>query len=75
LINVLDPEMVILGGGIAGGAGDALLKPLQHYLDQYEWRPGGHRVRLMLASAGEWAGAIGSVRELESPGRKDCLDC
>jgi glucokinase len=65
LINVLDPEMVILGGGIAGGAGDALLKPLQHYLDQYEWRPGGHRVRLMLASAGEWAGAIGSVRELE----------
>ena len=65
LINVLDPEMVILGGGIAGGAGDALLKPLQHYLDQYEWRPGGHRVRLMLASAGEWAGAIGSVRALE----------
>jgi glucokinase len=65
LINVLDPEMVILGGGIAGGAGDALLTLLQNYLDQYEWRPGGHRVRLMLASAGEWAGAIGSVRELE----------
>ena len=65
LINALDPEMVILGGGISTGAGDALLKPLQHYLDQYEWRPGGHRVRLMLASAGEWAGAIGSVRELE----------
>jgi glucokinase len=65
LINVLDPEMVILGGGIAGGAGDALLTPLQNYLDQYEWRPGGHRVRLMLASAGEWAGAIGSVRALE----------
>jgi glucokinase len=67
LINVLDPEMVILGGGIAGGAGDALLTPLQHYLDHYEWRPGGHRVRLLLASAGEWAGAIGSVRELERP--------
>jgi glucokinase len=65
LVNVLDPEMVILGGGISTGAGDALLKPLQHYLDQYEWRPGGHRVRLMLASAGEWAGAIGSVRALE----------
>ena len=71
LINVLDPEMLILGGGISTGAGDALLKPLQHYLDQYEWRPGDHKVRLMLASAGEWAGAIGSVRELESPGRED----
>jgi glucokinase len=67
LINVLDPEMVILGGGIAGGAGDALLTPLQNYLDRYEWRPGGHKVRLLLASAGEWAGAIGSVRELERP--------
>jgi glucokinase len=66
LINVLDPERVILGGGIAAGAGDRLLTPLQAYLDQYEWRPGGHRVRLMLASAGEWAGAIGSVRELTS---------
>ena len=65
LINVLDPEMVILGGGIAGGAGDALLTPLQNYLDRYEWRPGGHKVRLLLASAGEWAGTIGSVRDLE----------
>jgi glucokinase len=75
LINVLDPEMVILGGGIAKGSGDALLTPLQNYLDQYEWRPGGQRVRLVLASAGEWSGAIGSVRELESPRRKDCPDC
>jgi glucokinase len=65
LINVLDPELVILGGGISAGAGDALLKPLQSYLDQYEWRPGGHQVRLTLANAGEWAGAYGSVRELE----------
>ncbi len=27
--------------------------------------PGGHRVRLMLASAGEWACACGSVYQLE----------
>ena len=65
LINVLDPELVILGGGVAAGAGDALLAPLQSYLDQYDWRPGGHRVRLTQASAGEWAGAIGCAREFE----------
>jgi len=65
LINVLDPELVILGGGISAGAGEALLKPLRNHLDQYEWRPGGQKVRLTLASAGEWAGAYGSVRELE----------
>lgn len=64
LINVLDPERVILGGGISAGAGNALLTPLQNYLDHYEWRPGAHKVKLMLASAGEWAGTYGSVREL-----------
>lgn len=61
LVNVLDPELVILGGGIASGAGDQLMQPLQAYLDDFEWAPGGHRIRLALASAGEWAGAYGCV--------------
>lgn len=64
LINVLDPELVILGGGIAAGAGDQLMLPLQSALAEYEWTPGGHRVRLALATAGEWAGAFGCVRNL-----------
>ncbi|MEN3941997.1 ROK family protein [Prosthecobacter sp. SYSU 5D2] len=64
LINVLDPQLVILGGGIATGAGDRLLNPLATYLDIYEWRPGGHRVRLALASLGDEAGAVGAVRSL-----------
>jgi glucokinase len=64
LVNVLDPELVILGGGIASGAGDELMRPLQAFMDELEWRPGGHRVRLALASAGEWAGACGCVAML-----------
>lgn len=64
LVNVLDPELVILGGGIAAGAGDQLMLPLQSALAEYEWTPGGHRVRLALATAGEWAGAFGCVRNL-----------
>lgn len=64
LINVLDPELVILGGGIASGAGDLLMQPLHDYLDEYEWRPGGHRVKLVLATAGEWAGAVGAAYAL-----------
>lgn len=66
LVNVLDPELVILGGGIASGAGDQLMQPLQTYLDDFEWTPGRHRVRLALASAGEWAGAYGCVHQLNS---------
>jgi len=64
LINVLDPEVVIIGGGIASGAGASLFGPLQAMIDDFEWRPGGHRVRLALAEAGEWAGTVGAVYQL-----------
>lgn len=61
-INILDPEAIILGGGIAQ-AGDALFEPLREDLAKIEWRPAGHAVRLLPAALGEWAGAIGAARE------------
>jgi glucokinase len=61
LINILDPEAVILGGGIAQ-AGAALFDPLQRHLDEIEWRPGGHRVKIISAELGEFAGAIGAAK-------------
>ena len=59
-INILDPQAVIIGGGVAR-AGDALFKPLKQLLDPMEWRPGGHRVKLLPAELGEFAGAIGAA--------------
>jgi glucokinase len=64
LINVLDPEVVIVGGGIATGAKDLLFKPLQQALDEFEWRPGGNQARLVLAELGDNAGCLGSVFNL-----------
>jgi len=61
-INVLDPEAIVIGGGIAL-AGDALFAPLAAELDGIEWRPGGHAVKIFPAALGEWAGAIGAARE------------
>lgn len=60
-INLFDPETVLVGGGIAQ-AGDALFTPLARELDCIEWRPGGHRVPVVPAALGEWAGAIGAAR-------------
>lgn len=59
-INAFDPEIVIVGGGIAQ-AGAALFDPLANYLDKFEWRPMGHRVPVISAELGEKAGAIGAA--------------
>src|SRR6266850_6669466 len=59
-INLFDPEVVLLGGGIAD-AGEALFAPLQAMLDEFEWRPKGSRVRLLKAALGSKAGAIGAA--------------
>lgn len=61
LVNILDPEAVIIGGGIAR-AGAALFEPLQQSLDEVEWRPGGAKVKLLPAELGEFAGALGAAR-------------
>lgn len=61
IINAFDPETVIIGGGVAR-AGRALFDPLAEYLDGMEWRPGGHRVRIVPAALGDIAGALGAAR-------------
>jgi glucokinase len=59
-VNVLDPEAVIIGGGIAR-AGESLFGPLQRYLDEVEWRPLGVAVKVLPAKLGEFAGAYGAA--------------
>ena len=67
LINVLDPEVVVIGGGIASGAGPHLFEPLGRFLDEFEWRPAGHRARIVPAMAGDMAGCFGAVHSLFDP--------
>jgi glucokinase len=61
IINLVDPEVIIVGGGIAQ-AGAALFDPLAAQLDRFEWRPHGHAVRIVPAALGELAGALGAAR-------------
>lgn len=60
LNNILDPELVVLGGGITA-AGRHLFEPLARELDEIEWRPHGDGVPVVPAELGEWAGAIGAA--------------
>jgi glucokinase len=59
-INMLSPEVVIIGGGIAQ-AGDVLMKPLVSFLELYEWRPGGKQTPVKAARFSDMAGAIGAA--------------
>lgn len=60
LTNILSPEIVVLGGGIAE-AGEALFVPLEKFMEQFEWRIGGKKVKIMKAGHQDLAGAIGAA--------------
>ncbi len=60
VVNILSPEIIVLGGGIAE-AGSALFEPLEQYMNQYEWRAGGTKAQIVKACFGDMAGAIGAA--------------
>src|SRR5436189_3407154 len=59
LVNVLDPEAVIIGGGIAR-SGPALFEPLEKYVRDSEWDVGAP-VKILPAQLGDLAGAYGAA--------------
>ncbi len=58
--NVLDPEVVVIGGGIAR-AGDVLFQPLREFVSSMEWKVCGNEVQIVPAELGELAGAWGAA--------------
>lgn len=59
-INILSPEIVIIGGGISR-ADEILMNPLKKYLAGFEWRPGSKQTSVQLAHFSDLAGALGAA--------------
>ena len=59
LVNIFDPELVVIGGGFAA-AGDFLLKPAAEVMRREVLAPEGGRVSLVRAELGTAAGLIGA---------------
>ena len=53
-------KALVIGGGIAKAKG-FLFRPLARFLSRYEWRPGGHKVRIVPAALDDRAGAFGAA--------------
>lgn len=60
LTNILSPEIIVLGGGIAE-ANALLFEPLEGYMAQYEWRAGGYHALIRKAAHADLSGAIGAA--------------
>jgi len=60
LINILAPELIVLGGGIAQ-SDQQLFKPLSQFMSLYEWRPDGNATPIIKAKFNDVAGAIGAA--------------
>jgi glucokinase len=61
LTNVLDPGVIVIGGGVAG-AGDVVLDPITTWLHRLLWAPDVRTPpRVVIASLSEEAGVIGAA--------------
>lgn len=61
LINIFQPEILCIGGGVAG-AGEKLLTPVRAILEREDYaRNNRQRTKLMLAQLGNDAGIIGAA--------------
>jgi glucokinase len=58
--NILDPEAVIIGGGISK-AGDQLFVPLREYVAPLLWKTDDYELKLLPAHLGDLAGAYGAA--------------
>lgn len=60
IANILSPEVIVIGGGIAQ-AGDDLFLPLNEFMKKFEWQPKGSTTSIVKAMFGDKAGVIGAA--------------
>jgi glucokinase len=62
VVNLLDPEMVVFGGGVVEALDDAFLDPIrvtarQHYIQKMD----AGRVRIVPGKLGDYAAVLGAA--------------
>ena len=60
LVNVFDPELIVIGGGFAAGAGDLVLEPAREVAARESLSPLNELLRIVPAELGPEAGLVGA---------------
>jgi glucokinase len=61
IVDVFNPQRVIVGGGIALGQGDRLLQPARDAVERLSFRRQAARVEIVPAQLGDDVGLIGAL--------------
>src|SRR3954447_3219687 len=61
LLNLLDPEVVVIGGGLGSDAGPLLLEPAERVARARALEPAASAARIVVAELGEDAGMLGAA--------------
>src|SRR3954447_7438694 len=61
LMNLLDPEVIVIGGGLGSDAGPLLLEPAERIARSRALEPAASTVRFAVAELGEDAGMLGAA--------------
>ena len=61
LVNLFDPELVLIGGGFGQAAGELLLEPAQDVARREAISPADETLRVVPAELGGEAGLIGAA--------------
>ncbi len=62
IVNLLDPEMIVYGGGVVEALGDEFLAPIRTIARQYYLQSlGAERIQLVVGALGDRAGVLGAA--------------
>jgi glucokinase len=61
LVNVFNPALIVVGGGLAAGQGDRLLEPAREAIRKGAFRRPAARVRVVPAALGDDVGLVGAL--------------
>jgi glucokinase len=62
LVNLIDPEMIVFGGGVVEALGEEFLAPIRVTAHQYfVQQKDANKVRIVAAKLGDYAGVLGAA--------------
>jgi glucokinase len=61
IVNLFEPELVVLGGGVVSGTGEQLLGPVRERVKAESMAPAGGAAEIVQSALGDHVGVVGAA--------------